>query len=431
MWRKIEDFPWRPSIRFYFIVMNMVVLCLLFPSVSYIFLHEETSFRDAQLARTISQMRAGLESRGASLAHSMALSAEQAVAGYDFTFLNILVGQVVASDPEIRYCVIMDNSRVAVVHSRSELVGWELDGPLDRRAAAILASGFPPTVAARSHEATVLFNEGVEGNNGPKILEAIVPLYVGNQRWGGLRLGFSLVEHQQRIRQTEANWAERMGHFKLYFLTLTALFFSVGVVVAALFTRFFVNSVEVLHDGVKRVGQGDLSHAIGQQGLVCDEIMDLSRAFNAMTDKLRLSYSQLDEYSKGLEQKVAERTRELKEAQATLLQQAHEAGMAEMAVGILHNIGNAITPAKVGATLILKRLEESPVRLHAGEAVGQLEGVVAKAAADTAERERLLSILRLLPAGISDEYGWLAEEVRRIRDKHEHIEGIIKLQMRY
>ncbi|MFC1512989.1 PAS domain-containing sensor histidine kinase [Thermodesulfobacteriota bacterium] len=248
---------------------------------------------------------------------------------------------------------------------------------------------------------------------------------------GGLRLGFSLAAHQRQIQQTEEEWAARMHHFQLYFLTLTAFFFSIGALVAAIFTRFFERSVHNLNDGVLRVSLGDLDYAIKQPGVVCAEVMDLSNAFNTMTDKLRSSYRQLDEYSKGLEQKVEERTKALKEAQAYLLQQAHEAGMAEMAVGVLHNIGNAITPAKVGATMVLKRLEESPVRLHAGEAVRQLDGVIAQSVADQVERERLLGILHLLPAGIEDEYGRLAEEVARIRDKQVHIESIIKLQMRY
>ncbi|MDH4321146.1 MAG: ATP-binding protein [Desulfobulbaceae bacterium] len=421
----------RPSIRLYFIVMNMVVLCLLFPSVSLLFMHEEKGFRDAQLERTISLMREGLESRGAALAHSMALSAEEAVAGYDFNFLNILVAQVVDSDPEILYCVVMDNQNRAVVHSLPGQVGVELTGELDRRAEKILHSEFPATRPIGRKVTPVRFFQGWVGNGEQEVLEAIVPLYSGNQCWGGIRLGFSLAAHQRQIRQTESEWAARMDHFQIYFLTLTAFFFSVGALVAAIFTRYFERTMHNLNDGVLRVSLGDLDHAITQPDMVCAEVMALSHAFNTMTDKLRTSYRQLDEYSKGLEQKVEERTAALREAQAYLLQQAHEAGMAEMAVGILHNIGNAITPAKVGATMVLKRIEESPVRRHAGEAVRQLDGVVTAAVADPQERERLLGILHLLPAGIEDEYGRLGQEVLRIRDKQEHIESIIKLQMRY
>ena len=431
MWKKIRSLSRRPSIRLYFIVMNMVVLCLLFPSVSSIFIHEERGFRDSQLEKTISQMQESLESRGAALAHTMALSAEEALAGYDYNFLNILVAQVVASDPDILYCVIMDNHHRAMVHSVPDQIGVELEGVLDQRAGEILYKEFPDTHPDGQHVAPVRFIQGRPEKGGKEVLEVIVPLYSGNQRWGGLRLGFSLEAHQRQIRQTEAEWAGRMHHFQIYFLTLTAIFFFLGALVAAVFTRFFERTMHNLNDGVLRVSLGDLDHAIEQPRVVCAEVMDLSNAFNTMTDKLRSSYRQLDEYSKGLEQKVEERTKALKEAQASLLQRAHEAGMAEMAVGILHNIGNAITPAKICASIILKRLEESPMRLHAGEAVRQLEGVVAGAVADPAERERLLGILHLLPDGIKDEYEWLAEEVARIRDKQEHIESIIKLQMRY
>ncbi len=431
MRKRLLHLPWRPTIRLYFIVMNIVVLCLLFPSVSYIFMRDETQFRDAQLADTIGRMRESLESRGAILARSMALNAEQAVAGYDFTFLNVMVQQIVDSDSEVLYCVIMDNERRAVVHSVPSRIGVVLSSDLAHQAANVLASDFPVDRPASSLETRAHFLTGTWGERGVPVVEALVPLYVGQKRWGGLRLGFSLEKLHDQIQRTEAKWASRMWQFQLYFLSLIGIFFTIGMLVAAFFTHYFLRTIDVLRDGVQRVGQGDLSHVISQQGLVCAEIVDFSDSFNVMTEKLRLSHQQLDEYSKGLEQKVEERTRALKEAQANLLRQAHQAGMAEMAVGILHNIGNAITPAKVGATLLLKQLDESPVRLHAGEALGQLATVVSGAVRDPAERERLLAIMQLLPAGIEDEYSSIVEELRQIRDKHEHIESIIKLQMRY
>lgn len=43
----------------------------------------------------------------------------------------------------------------------------------------------------------------------------------------------------------------------------------------------------------------------------------------------------------------------------------------------------------------------------------------------------MLAIIELLPAGIEEEYNRLTQELRLIRDKHEHIESIVKLQMRY
>ncbi len=53
-----------------------------------------------------------------------------------------------------------------------------------------------------------------------------------------------------------------------------------------------------------------------------------------------------------LEGKVAERTRQLREAQRQLLETAHHAGMAEVAVGVLHNVGNLLNSVSVCAEQI-------------------------------------------------------------------------------
>ena len=55
----------------------------------------------------------------------------------------------------------------------------------------------------------------------------------------------------------------------------------------------------------------------------------------------------LDRYRLNLEQMVEERTLELKKTQKELLIKATEAGRAQMATVVLHNIGNAVTPAMV------------------------------------------------------------------------------------
>ena len=53
---------------------------------------------------------------------------------------------------------------------------------------------------------------------------------------------------------------------------------------------------------------------------------------------------ELRQYRENLEQLVEERTRELKDTQQKLIEQAFESGRAQLAAMMLHNIGNAITP---------------------------------------------------------------------------------------
>jgi DNA-binding LacI/PurR family transcriptional regulator/signal transduction histidine kinase len=64
--------------------------------------------------------------------------------------------------------------------------------------------------------------------------------------------------------------------------------------------------------------------------------------FLSLVDEVRQQATQL-------EVKVEARTKELREAQRQLLETAHQAGMAEVAVGVLHNVGNLLNSVSVCA----------------------------------------------------------------------------------
>ena len=387
-------------------------------------MQKSAGFRDVQLARTINQMHQALESRAASLARSLSLSVSEAVAGFDFSLLANIAGQLVENDSEILYCFIVDRNKQIVVRQGPEdpdsllpLGEKSFEGLLRREFPASLPAGQPvPAHFLKSED----------------VLEVVVPVYSGGELWGLMRCGHSLDGLSREIRGVRKEWASKMTQFKLYFFSTMALFFALGTGVALFITRFIARSIDVLDIGVKRVAGGDLDHEIQVDTFACDEFFSLSSSFNSMTHKLRDSYRRLEEYSRSLEDKVAERTRELEEAQVTLLRQAHEAGMAEMAVGVLHNIGNAITPANVGLSLVLKRLEESPLRTRLAGLLEPLGAVIDQdALMSVEEKQRLSRIISLLPEGIREEYDQIIAEIRKIKVKQEHVEEIISLQMRY
>ena len=89
--------------------------------------------------------------------------------------------------------------------------------------------------------------------------------------------------------------------------TSTLLLVGLGMaVLASLFVaRRVVRPLHTLHEGVERIGSGDLSFRLDLK--TGDEIESLADEFNKMTSQLRESYT-------NLEQKVEERTRELTEA---------------------------------------------------------------------------------------------------------------------
>jgi signal transduction histidine kinase len=69
--------------------------------------------------------------------------------------------------------------------------------------------------------------------------------------------------------------------------------------------------------------------------------------------------SQVKLYAGELEHRVDERARQLREAQAQLVEVAHEAGMAEIAVGTLHNVGNLLNSISVAAESVSAKVSES------------------------------------------------------------------------
>ena len=96
-----------------------------------------------------------------------------------------------------------------------------------------------------------------------------------------------------------------------------------------------------------------------------DEFQLLGDSFNVMNSTIKEHISNLNveikerkvaeqslvKYKENLEITIEGRTRELKEAQEHLLINAHKAGKAEVATGVLHNIGNVLTGLLVSADI--------------------------------------------------------------------------------
>lgn len=62
-----------------------------------------------------------------------------------------------------------------------------------------------------------------------------------------------------------------------------------------------------------------------------------------------------------LEVRVRERTADLEQAQARLTEASRQAGMAEVASGVLHNVGNVLNSVNVAASVIAEKLKSSKV----------------------------------------------------------------------
>lgn len=417
-------------IKGYFTLMNIVALCLIFPTISYFFYNRTTSFRDGQLERAVNDQTFALEQRAAQLLRSLSHSGSQAIAGYNYTFLNNLIRRAVSNDQELLACQFFSKEEEdAAAGIGLPWLTMEQDFTPPHRENEV--EQFPDQ-EADSDRLPVFFSEYRSADaKTPPLLLARAPVSMGGRIWGFVYAAFSLEQRNQDIEHYRQEWDIQIQQYQFFLFAVTALFFVLGVIAAFLFTRPLVYAIQGLRDGVDRVTGGDLSHTIGFDRIAFSEFTDLGRSFNTMTDSLRISRQQLAEYSHSLEEKVEERTQALQEAQAELVNQAHKAGMAEMAVGVLHNIGNAITPAKVEALLLVKQLRKSRLRTDLAQTLEPLPNLIANSEIPAKEKEYLQKVIKLLPGSIAEEYNQAIDSLNNISDKHHYIENIISLQMHY
>jgi two-component system NtrC family sensor kinase len=106
----------------------------------------------------------------------------------------------------------------------------------------------------------------------------------------------------------------------------------------------------------KRVARGDYSQAV--DGGSDDELGYLAHSFNAMTSEVQLAHKALQESADELEQKVEERTAELKRMQAQMIQSEKMVAIGKLAAGVAHEINNPLTGVLTNSSLMLEDMAD-------------------------------------------------------------------------
>jgi len=134
-----------------------------------------------------------------------------------------------------------------------------------------------------------------------------------------------------------------------------------------------------------------------------------------------------------LEQKVNERTAQLKEAQNMLVDTAHRAGMAEIATGILHNVGNVLNSVKVSSQILRERIEKSKIN-NLQKVLNLMQAHSEKLGTYIANDEKgkmlppyLIEVGKLL----KDEQVSSLNEISNLSNGINHIEEIVAVQQNY
>lgn len=110
---------------------------------------------------------------------------------------------------------------------------------------------------------------------------------------------------------------------------------------ARLFYRWVFSPIRALHHGVRRVAEGDLDYRVKLE--TGDEMEELARSFNEMTERLQAIY-------RDLERQVEERSRQLVRTERL-------ASVGFLAAGVAHEINNPLASISLGAEALARRLK--------------------------------------------------------------------------
>ena len=133
-----------------------------------------------------------------------------------------------------------------------------------------------------------------------------------------------------------------------------------ALLLIALLSWFFIwqvvgHPVKALERGTERLGAGDLGYQIEVQSH--DEIGELARSFNSMSRQLQAEHNENVAWTHTLEQRVEQKTRELKRAHEHALHTEKMASIGKMAAVLAHEINNPLSGILTYAKLLRKWID--------------------------------------------------------------------------
>ncbi|MEW5698041.1 DAHL domain-containing protein [Pseudomonas synxantha] len=134
-----------------------------------------------------------------------------------------------------------------------------------------------------------------------------------------------------------------------------------------------------------------------------------------------------------LEQRVERRTQQLKDAQSELMDSARQAGMAEIATNVLHNVGNVLNSVNISADLVTRTLRNSKAQ-GLGKAMQLLNehpDDLATFLKEDAKGKLLPGYLNQLVDAIALEQQGMADELTQLSKSVDHIKDIVSTQQSY
>jgi two-component system, NtrC family, sensor kinase len=183
------------------------------------------------------------------------------------------------------------------------------------------------------------------GTDGDNVLTFIDPIYneascsqaachvhAPTQRiLGILQSDFSLASVDKSIQ-------EQMVNTTAYAFALMSV---ISAILYVILRKFVLNPVSTLSNAMGNVAHGDLGHTVTADSK--DEVGQLVRSFNEMTQELQTARERLQNWTESLEREIAKKSSELKKSQNKLIEAEKLAALGRLTADVAHEIRNPLT----------------------------------------------------------------------------------------
>jgi len=183
-------------------------------------------------------------------------------------------------------------------------------------------------------------------------------------------------------------------------LSYTAIAMLIVAVMSWLFVWWVVDRpIRALKNGTEHLSLGELGYQIEEHSQ--DEAGDLARSFNGMSLQLRAANEEIVRWARTLEDRVDEKTKELRRAHEHMLHVEKMASLGKMAAVVAHEVNNPLSGILTYAKLLRKWVESGQAEHEKREeAMQSLELIAAESRRCGELIKNLLSLSRTAPMNV-------------------------------
>jgi len=177
----------------------------------------------------------------------------------------------------------------------------------------------------------------------------------------------------------------------------------------------------------------ELGQMAASFNIMQEEIERTAKGLDGAREGLRDARRQLEQNNAILEERVKQRTAELEVAGKKLVETAWHAGKAEVAIGVLHNVGNVLNSINVSASMVEGKVRKSRVAglTKAMDLIGLHESDLGQFLANDERGRQLPGYLAMLAKALTQEQADVLGELESLTKNVEHIKEIVNTQQSY